>query len=121
MAKHRLFCVPGTWEVVEAANSRPEITPAAEVGMLTGVTNLLDRRVFDILYVNYPASLGPIPGPGRNVLDTAVFLRDNPHDKYGVWQIIPGWTALQHSANHLNFWGPRLPDFVDAVDVASTA
>jgi hypothetical protein len=42
-----------------------------------------------------------------------VFLRDNPHDKYGVWQIIPGWTALQHSANHLNFWGPRLPDFVD--------
>ena len=34
-------------------------------------------------------------------------------DKYGVWQIIPGRTALQHSANHLNFWGPRLPDFVD--------
>jgi hypothetical protein len=137
MAKHKLFCVPGTWEVVEAANSRPEITPDAEVGMLTGITNVLDRRVFDIVYVNYPASFGPIPGPGQNVLDAlgdpsyidslppnifraiktgfdlGVFLRDNPHDKYGVWQIIPGWTALQHSANHLNFWGPRLPDFVD--------
>jgi hypothetical protein len=82
MAKHTLFCVPGTSEVVDAADSRPEITPAAEVGMLTGVTNLLDRRAFDI------------------------------------WQIIPGWTALRHSANHLNFWGPRLPDFVDVVSAA---
>ncbi|HET6732997.1 hypothetical protein [Mycobacterium sp.] len=283
MAKHKLFCVPGTWEVVEAADNRAEITPTAEVGMLTGITNLLDRRVFDVVYVDYPASFGPIPGPGQNLLDAlgdpsyidsrdmgvaevkrligehegsfgllgysqggavvslvgrelvsgsltsrqadcrwlhaiasphrgrgrtfhlgnqlayegisgdnirntgtidwfdyclpgdiygdadifgtylkqgydlvtplsladpftmiariaaniarwlqtgelgppdifraiktgfdlGVFLRDNPHDKYGVWQIIPGWTALQHSANHLNFWGARLPDFVD--------
>jgi hypothetical protein len=44
MAKHKLFCVPGTWEAVAAAN-----------GNLGG--------------------------------------------------IIPGWTALRHSANHLNFWG----------------
>ena len=46
--------------------------------------------------------------------DLGAFLRENPHDKYGVWQIIPGRTALQHSANHLNFWGPRLPDFAAA-------
>jgi hypothetical protein len=45
--------------------------------------------------------------------DLGVFLRDYPHDKYGVWQIIPGWTALQHSANHLNFWGPRLPTVLE--------
>lgn len=34
-------------------------------------------------------------------------------DKYGVADIIPGWTALRHSANHLNFWGPRLPTTID--------
>lgn len=42
--------------------------------------------------------------------DLGVFLRDFPHDKYAVWDFIPGRTALQHSANHLNFWGPRLLD-----------
>ncbi len=46
--------------------------------------------------------------------DLGVFLRDFPHDKYGVWDIIPGQTALAHSANHLNFWGPRLLDPVNA-------
>ena len=45
--------------------------------------------------------------------DLGVFLRDNPHDKYGVWDIIPGWTALRHSTNHLNFWGPRLPTTIN--------
>ena len=45
--------------------------------------------------------------------DLGVFLRDYPHDKYGVWDIIPGWTALRHSANHLNFWGPRLPTSIN--------
>jgi hypothetical protein len=42
-----------------------------------------------------------------------IFLRDFPHDKYGIREIIPGWTALRHSANHLNFWGPRLPTTID--------
>ena len=60
MAKHKLFCVPKTWEAVAAADG----------------------------------NLGA-------------------HDKYGVWDIIPGWTALRHSANHLNFWGPRLPTTLD--------
>jgi hypothetical protein len=45
--------------------------------------------------------------------DLGVFLRGFPHDRYGAPQSIPGWTALQHSANHLNFWGPRLPNAVD--------
>ena len=54
MAKHKLFCVPGTWEAEAAANGNP-----------------------------------------------------------GVWDIIPGWTALRHSANHLNFWGPRLPTTIN--------
>lgn len=45
--------------------------------------------------------------------DLGAFLRDNPHDKYGVADIIPGLTALRHSANHLNFWGPRLPTTID--------
>ncbi|WP_102142579.1 PE-PPE domain-containing protein [Mycobacterium hubeiense] len=282
MARHRLFCVPGTWEAVAAANGGP-ITPAAEIGMLKGITDVLDRTVFDIVYVNYPASFGPIPGGGQDLLDAlgnpsylksrdmgvaevkrligehrgsfgllgysqgaavvslvgrelvsgsltarqrdcrwvhaigsphrgrgrtfhlgnqlayqgisgdnitmagtidwfdyclpgdiygnadifgtylkqgydlvtplslvdpfsmiatiamniarwaqtgelgpvslfrlvktgfdlGVFLRDFPHDKYAVTDIIPGRTALQHSANHLNFWGPRVPDVVN--------
>jgi hypothetical protein len=44
MAKHKLFCVPGTWEAVAPANGNPGgITPAAEIGMLRGVTDLLNR------------------------------------------------------------------------------
>lgn len=284
MAKHKLFCVPGTWEAVAAADGDPGgITPGAEIGMLKGITDVLNRSVFDIVYVNYPASFGPIAGGGQEVLDAlgnpsykesrdmgiaevkrligghrgsfgllgysqgaavvslvgreivsgpltsrqadcrwvhaiasphrgrgrtfhlgnqlqyegisgdnirntgtidwfdyclpgdiygnadirgtylkqgydiateltladpfgmiagiaqnlarwlqtgelgplnifravktgfdlGVFLRDFPHDKYGVWQIIPGRTALQHSANHLNFWGPRLLNVLD--------
>jgi len=54
MAKHKLICVPGTWEAVAAANGNPS-----------------------------------------------------------VWDIIPGWTALRHSANHLNFSGPRLPTTIN--------
>ncbi len=37
----------------------------------------------------------------------ALFLWNNPHVQYGTRDIIPGRTALAHSANHLNFWGPR--------------
>lgn len=38
----------------------------------------------------------------------ATFLQHYPHDKYAVREILPGTTALRHSANHLNFWGPRV-------------
>ena len=57
-----------------------------------------------------PVSLARLVKTGS---DLGFFLRDFPHDKYGVWEIIPGWTALAYPANHLNFWGPRLPDFTD--------
>lgn len=68
--KHKLFCVPGTWEAVAAANANPggTITPSAEIGMLTGITAVLDRRWFDVVYVNYPASFGPVPGGGESLL-----------------------------------------------------
>lgn len=83
-----LFCVPGTWEAVAAADDDPGgITPDPEIGMLRGVTDLLNRNVFDVVYVNYPASFGPIPGGGEDLLEP---LGDH---KYGVWDIIPGWTA----------------------------
>ncbi len=29
------------------------------------------------------------------------------HTRYGIDQIKPGWTAITHSANHLNYWGTR--------------
>ena len=45
------------------------VTPGAEIGMLRGVTDFLNRTVFDVVYVNYPASFGPIPGGGQDLLD----------------------------------------------------
>ncbi|MFF0493403.1 hypothetical protein ACFYTQ_30640 [Nocardia sp. NPDC004068] len=69
MAQHKLFCVPGTWEAVAAAERIGRIEPGTEIGMLTGVTDLLDRTVFDVVYVNYPASFGPVPGGGESLLD----------------------------------------------------
>ncbi|MFI5777561.1 hypothetical protein [Nocardia sp. NPDC051570] len=69
MAQHKLFCIPGTWEAVAAAERLGRIEPGSEIGMLTGVTDLLDRTIFDVVYVNYPASVGPIPGGGESVLD----------------------------------------------------
>ena len=83
MAKHKLFCVPGTWEAVAAANGDPGgITPGAEIGMLRGVTDFLNRNVFDIVYVNYPASFGPIPGGGEDLLDA---LGDPSYLKRAIW------------------------------------
>ncbi|MFD3427307.1 LysM peptidoglycan-binding domain-containing protein [Nocardia fluminea] len=70
LAKHTLFCVPGTWEAVAAANGNPGgISPSDPIGMLTGITNALDPQWFDIEYVNYPASFGPVPGGGDALLD----------------------------------------------------
>jgi hypothetical protein len=62
--------VPGTWEAVAAADGDPGgVTPGAKIGMLRGVTDFLNRTVFDVVYVNYPASFGPIPGGGQDLLD----------------------------------------------------
>ncbi|MBF6326938.1 PE-PPE domain-containing protein [Nocardia transvalensis] len=69
MAQHKLFCIPGTWEAVAAAERHGGIDPGTEIGMLTGVTDLLDRAVFDVVYVNYPASFGPVPCGGASLLN----------------------------------------------------
>ena len=41
------------------------VTPGAEIGMLRGVTDFLNRTVFDVVYVNYTASFGPFPAADR--------------------------------------------------------
>ncbi|WP_024799585.1 hypothetical protein [Nocardia sp. BMG51109] len=69
MAQHRLFCIPGTWEAVTTAEEFGRIEPRTEIGMLTGVTDLLDRRVFDVVYLNYPAGFGPLTGGGEGLLE----------------------------------------------------
>jgi hypothetical protein len=69
MAKHKLFAIPGTWEAVAAANGNPAgITPNEPVGVLTGITDQLNTMVFDVQYVNYPESFGPVPGGGESLL-----------------------------------------------------
>lgn len=103
MAKHKLFCVPGTWEAVAAANGDPGgITRGAEIAE-------------NIAHWAQTGELGPVNLRRlvKTGFDFGSLLRNYPHDKYGVQQIIPGWTALAHSANHLNFWGPRLPTMLD--------
>ncbi|MBB5911990.1 hypothetical protein BJY24_000857 [Nocardia transvalensis] len=70
MAQHKLFCIPGTWEAVTAAEEFGRIEPRTEIGMLTGVTDLLDRRVFEVVYLNYPSNFGPVAGGGDSLLDT---------------------------------------------------
>jgi hypothetical protein len=69
MAKHTLFAIPGTWEAVAAANGNPAgIAPGTPIGVLTGITDQLSTMVFDVRYVNYPASFGPVPGGGESLL-----------------------------------------------------
>jgi hypothetical protein len=83
------------------------VTPLSLVDPFT----MIARIAANIARWLQTSELGP-PNIFRAIkagFDLGVFLRDNPHDKYGVWHIIPGWTALQHSANHLNIWGRRLP------------
>ena len=87
------------------------VTPLSLVDPFT----MIARIAANIARWLQTGELGPliISRAIKTGFDLGAFLRENPHDKYGVWQIIPGRTALQHSANHRNFWGPRLPDFVD--------
>ncbi len=142
MAKHKLFCVPGTWEAVAAADGNPAgaidwfdyclpgdiygnadirgtylkqgydlVTPLSLMDPLAMIAQIAANLVRWL----ESGELGPLSifRAVKTGFDLGVFLRDNPHDKYGVWDIIPGWTALRHSANHLNFWGPRLPTTLD--------
>ncbi|WNO26679.1 lysin B [Gordonia phage Rahul] len=59
MAPKTLFVVPGTWELT------PGITYNTPVGMLKGVTDRINRNIFDVVFVNYPARFGPIAGNGE--------------------------------------------------------
>lgn len=64
MARHTLYALPGTWEAVAHAQAGHPTGPGTPVGLLTGITNHLDPNIFDVVYVNYPASFGPISGGG---------------------------------------------------------
>ncbi|QBZ73178.1 endolysin [Gordonia phage EricDab] len=59
MAKKTIYAVPGTWEI------GPGHYPSTPIGMMKGVTDLLNRSIFDVQHVNYPARFGPIAGNGE--------------------------------------------------------
>lgn len=59
MAKKCIYAVPGTWEI------GPGNYPATPVGMIKGVTDRLNRNIFDVQHVNYPARFGPIANNGE--------------------------------------------------------
>lgn len=59
MASKTLFVVPGTWEI-QAGHA-----PNTPIGMMKNVTNLINPATFDVVYVNYPASFGPIANNGQ--------------------------------------------------------
>lgn len=54
MAKHTLFVVPGTWEVPAGSSYD---TP---LGLLAPYASEINRDVFDVRFINYPASFGPL-------------------------------------------------------------
>lgn len=58
MARHTLFVVPGTWEIPSGAG------PDTPCGLLAPYAHELDRNVFDVRFVNYPAKFGPIAAGG---------------------------------------------------------
>lgn len=59
MARHTAYIVPGTWEI------GPGNYPSTPIGMLKGVSDKLDRNIWDVQHVNYPASFGPIANNGQ--------------------------------------------------------
>ncbi|MGB3604243.1 MAG: PE-PPE domain-containing protein [Gordonia sp. (in: high G+C Gram-positive bacteria)] len=59
MARHTAYIVPGTWEI------GPGNFPNTPIGMLKGVSDRLDRNIWDVQHVNYPASFGPIANNGQ--------------------------------------------------------
>lgn len=60
MAKHTLFVVPGTWEVPAG------VTYDTPIGLLVPYATEVNRDVFDVRFVNYPASFGPMPAEGAD-------------------------------------------------------
>ncbi|MEU4418184.1 hypothetical protein, partial [Nocardia salmonicida] len=94
--------IAGTY-LKQAYDIATEFTLTDPVAMITRIA----EHIVD--WVN-SGILGPID-PARlfaTAVDLNNFLRDFPHDKYGIWDIIPERTALAHSAAHLNYWGPRI-------------
>ncbi|MFW0790108.1 PE-PPE domain-containing protein [Gordonia sp. CPCC 205333] len=59
MAPKTIFAVPGTWEI------GPGNYPNTPIGMMKKLTDLLNRSVFDVQHVNYPARFGPIAANGE--------------------------------------------------------
>ncbi|MEC4838799.1 PE-PPE domain-containing protein [Mycobacteroides chelonae] len=59
MAKHTAYIVPGTWEI------GPGHYPSTPIGMLKGVSDRLDRDIWAVQHVNYPARFGPIAQNGE--------------------------------------------------------
>lgn len=59
MANKTIYAIPGTWEI------GPGNYPDSPIGMLKGVTDLLNRSIFDVQHVNYPARFGPIANNGE--------------------------------------------------------
>ena len=94
MAIHTLLVVPGTWEAVAAADGDPGgVTPGAEIGMLRGVTDFLNRTDFDVVYVNYQRVSDRSP-----VADKTCSTRSatRPTSAPGTWASpkSSGWFAL---------------------------
>lgn len=58
MSRHTLFVVPGTWEIPSGAG------PDTPCGLLAPYAHELDRNIFDVRFVNYPAKFGPIGAGG---------------------------------------------------------
>lgn len=59
MAKKTIYAIPGTWEI------GPGNYPATPIGMMKTVTDRLNRNIFDVQHVNYPARFGPIANNGE--------------------------------------------------------
>ncbi|AKJ72264.1 PE-PPE domain-containing protein [Gordonia malaquae] len=59
MAKHTAYIIPGTWEI------GPGHYPNTPIGMLKGVSDRLNRTIWNVQHVNYPARFGPIANNGE--------------------------------------------------------
>jgi len=123
MAKHKLFCVPGTWEAVAAANGDPGgITPGAEIGLLRGITDFLNRNVLGCSQGGAVVSL-----VGRELVSGSLTARQRdcgyylkrgcdlvtPLSLMDPFTMITQIAANRHSTNNLNFWGPQTPTTVN--------
>jgi hypothetical protein len=119
MAKHKLFCPPGTWEAAAAANGYPGgITPGPEIGEHQGSFGLLGysqggadidgtylKQGYDLVT---PLSLmDPFTMIAQIATNLAGWLQS---DELGPLSIV---RAVKTGMNHLNFWGPQTPTTVN--------